>query len=122
MKENERMKNENGWIKLLSAISAMLVFAGCVSPRIIPEGRLCSQSGDWMEVKSGVVTIGRKGQAAYATLDNRANGDVQFDKDDLVQKSPQRLVLHDDSSVEYIRDESAPFPRQSTMFVPTNDK
>ena len=73
-------------------------------------------SGDWMVVDGETVRIGRKGQAPYAVLVNRADGTVLYDRDDSAKRRPQRLVLQNNGGVEYICDEAPPFARQTAVF------
>lgn len=84
---------------------------------VIPDGMWQSSSGDWMKVEGNKVRIGRRGQAAYAELENRANGEVIFEQYDFAEKWPQRLRILRGGNIEYTRDESPPFPKQILVFV-----
>lgn len=111
--------------KCLVAAAALLVGCVSVTKPVVPEGRWTqtnAEPGDWLEADGLTVRIGRKGQAAYAVLENRADGSVLYAQDDPAQRHPQRLVLRDDGSVEYSRDEAPPFSKQSSVFEKVEPK
>ena len=86
-------------------------------PRTIPVGKYVSQeSDDEMTVTKMNVRIRRR-MSTWATLDNNLSGEKLYDIFDLAKSHPMRLMLLDENRVEFVREESPPYPEIRFTFI-----